>query len=117
MEFSESDRDTAFSRMQPEAVEYWRLNLQTSVCGRKNGEMGGGSSIAGVLSALGCSIRNIEIPEIFRIAASAYVRVRALYFQLYEWLHPGGTRAVSFHRGRTPGNVENRGVYMVALGF
>ena len=25
-------------------------------------------------------------------------------------LHPGGTRAVSFHRGRTPGNVENRGV-------
>ena len=86
--------------------------------GGKMGEMGGGSSIAGVLSAFGGAASGIsEIPEIFRIAASACTGPGHYIFQLYEWLCIQVER-VPFHSivaGRP--EMWKIGVFYVALGI
>lgn len=80
------------------------------------GGMGGGSSIAGVLSAFGGAASGIsEIPEIFRIAASACTGPGHYIFQLYEWLCIQVER-VPFHSivaGRP--EMWKIGVFYVAL--
>lgn len=85
--------------------------------GGKMGEMGGGS-IAGVLSAFGGAASGIsEIPEIFRIAASACTGPGHYIFQLYEWLCIQVER-VPFHSivaGRP--EMWKIGVFYVALGI
>ena len=82
------------------------------------GGMGGGSSIAGVLSAFGGAASGIsEIPEIFRIAASACTGPGHYIFQLYEWLCIQVER-VPFHSivaGRP--EMWKIGVFYVALGI
>ena len=84
--------------------------------GGKMGGMGGGSSIAGVLSAFGGAASGIsEIPEIFRIAASACTGPGHYIFQLYEWLCIQVER-VPFHSivaGRP--EMWKIGVFYVAL--
>lgn len=84
----------------------------------KMGGMGGGSSIAGVLSAFGGAASGIsEIPEIFRIAASACTGPGHYIFQLYEWLCIQVER-VPFHSivaGRP--EMWKIGVFYVALGI
>ena len=86
--------------------------------GGKIGGMGGGSSIAGVLSAFGGAASGIsEIPEIFRIAASACTGPGHYIFQLYEWLCIQVER-VPFHSivaGRP--EMWKIGVFYVALGI
>lgn len=86
--------------------------------GGKMGGMGGGSSIAGVLSAFGGAASGIsEIPEIFRIAASACTGPGHYIFQLYEWLCIQVER-VPFHSivaGRP--EMWKIGVFYVALGI
>ena len=82
------------------------------------GGMGGGSSIAGVLSAFWGAASGIsEIPEIFRIAASACTGPGHYIFQLYEWLCIQVER-VPFHSivaGRP--EMWKIGVFYVALGI
>lgn len=63
----------------------------------KWGEWAEAAALRECFRLLGRSIRNTKIPEIFRIAASACTGPGHYIFQLYEALHPGGTRAVSFH--------------------
>ena len=86
--------------------------------GGKMGGMGGGSSIAGVLSAFGGAASGIsELPEIFRIAASACTGPGHYIFQLYEWLCIQVER-VPFHSivaGRP--EMWKIGVFYVALGI
>lgn len=86
--------------------------------GGKMGGMGGCSSIAGVLSAFGGAASGIsEIPEIFRIAASACTGPGHYIFQLYEWLCIQVER-VPFHSivaGRP--EMWKIGMFYVALGI
>lgn len=86
--------------------------------GGKWGEWAGGSSIAGVLSAFWGAASGIsEIPEIFRIAASACTGPGHYIFQLYEWLCIQVER-VPFHSivaGRP--EMWKIGVFYVALGI
>lgn len=86
--------------------------------GGKIGGMGGGSCMAGVLSAFGGAASGIsEIPEIFRIAASACTGPGHYIFQLYEWLCIQVER-VPFHSivaGRP--EMWKIGVFYVALGI
>ena len=89
--------------------------------GGKIGGMGIGSSIAGVLSAFWGAASGIsgmsEIPEVFRIAASACTGPGHYIFQLYEWLCIQVER-VPFHSivaGRP--EMWKIGVFYVALGI
>ena len=89
--------------------------------GGKIGGMGIGSSIAGVLSAFWGAASGIseipEIPEVFRIAASACTGPGHYVFQLYEWLCIQVER-VPFHSivaGRP--EMWKIGVFYVALGI
>ena len=89
--------------------------------GGKIGGMGIGSSIAGVLSAFWGAASGIsgmsEIPEVFRIAASACTGPGHYIFQLYEWLCIQVER-VPFHSivaGRP--EMWKIGVFYVVLGI